>query len=157
MLSFNNKFNVCQEWFLMVTCSGPVIDRVLVVYGSAMSFRDLFFPPSRITCQSFIRVLLGSSNSLASLIFEVFTPIGMPKGNIKILGDWDRNLRPSNSLCRGNDINASLQTNQSWHVLWIHVILLKIQFCFSLLFNWSRQMLLMNFFPTLSIDMLSLG
>ena len=119
-----------------------------------MSFRDLFFPPSRITCQSFIRVLLGRSNSLASLIFEVFTPIGMPKWNIKILGDWNKTKFTSDVfLCRTNDKckrNVEKKLNRKpihhWPLRWIHVLLLKIQTCLSLVLNWFRQRLLITFY-----------
>ena len=61
-----------------LACSGPVIERLLVVNGNVY-FLGVSFPPSRITCQSLIRIRRGSSNSLANLIWEELTPMGIPR------------------------------------------------------------------------------
>ena len=85
------------EYFLVVpkviiiyqefTCSGPLIDRFVVVKGSAIYFLDLFLPPSLKTCQSFNRNLWGRSNSLANLMLDVLTPIGIPNQHMKEKSD----------------------------------------------------------------------
>ena len=68
-----------------ITCSGPFMERLVVVKGNAIYLRDLFFPPSLNTCQSLILNLFGRSNSLANLMLDVLTPIGIPKQNRKNL------------------------------------------------------------------------
>ena len=68
-----------------ITCSGPFMERLVVVKGNAIYLRDLFFPPSLNTCQSLILNLFGRSNSLANLMFDVLTPIGIPMQNRKNL------------------------------------------------------------------------
>ena len=64
-----------------ITCSGPFMERLVVVKGNAIYLRDRFLPPSLNTCQSLILNLLGRSNSLANLMLDVLTPIGIPKQN----------------------------------------------------------------------------
>ena len=74
----NSRLNIITR---TVTCSGPFMERLVVVKGNAMYLRDLFFPPSLNTCQSLILNLFGRSNSLANLMLDVLTPIGIPKQN----------------------------------------------------------------------------
>ena len=61
------------------------MERLVVVNGNAIYLRDRFLPPSLNTCQSLILNLFGRSNSLANLMLDVLTPIGIPMQNRKNL------------------------------------------------------------------------
>ena len=68
-----------------------------MVKGSAIYFLDLFLPPSLKTCQSFNRNRWGRSNSLANLMLDVLTPIGIPNQHMMEKSDKKQTKEDSNA------------------------------------------------------------